>query len=154
MKNTGTIHVDQFLPFSPVQVWKAVTEPDIIARWLMPNDFQLAVGHHITFETTPIPQVKFGGIAYCEILAFEVERSLRIRWIDRSDENGLNSIVTWRLEPEGEETHLFMEHDGFDLNHPLQQLSYQFMSKGLARLPQSIEEILAEDPVNTMTGGI
>jgi uncharacterized protein YndB with AHSA1/START domain len=154
MSNTCTIYVDQLLPSSPAQVWKALTDPDVLARWLMPNDFRLAVGHYFTFKNVPIPQVKFGGIAYCEVLDIEVERQLRISWVDRGEENGLNSIVTWRLEPEGDGTHLFMVHDGFDPNHLLQQLSYQFMSKGWMRLPQRIAEILAEDPVNAVTEGL
>ena len=120
---------------------------NLLARWLMPNDFQLIVGHHFTFKTLPIPTVKFGGTAYCEVLDFELERSLRISWVDRSEENGLNSTVTWRLEPEGNGTHLYMEHAGFDPNHPLQQLAYQMMSKGWSRLPQRIADILAEESV-------
>jgi uncharacterized protein YndB with AHSA1/START domain len=143
--NNSCIYVDQFLPYSPAQVWKALTKPDVLARWLMPNDFRLAVGHHFTSRTPPIPQVKFGGIAYCEVLDVAVEGRLRISWVDRGEENGLNSMVTWRLEPEDDGTHLFMEHEGFDPDHPLQQLSYQFMSKGWTHLPQRIAQILAED---------
>jgi uncharacterized protein YndB with AHSA1/START domain len=133
------------LPYPPAQVWKALTDSDMIARWLMPNDFQLKVGHHSTFNNVPIPSVKFGGTVFCEVLDFEVERSLRYSWVDRGEENGLNSIMTWRLEPEGNGTHLFLEHAGFDPNHPLQQLGYQMMSKGWSRMPQCIAEILAED---------
>lgn len=145
MTETLTIYCDQFLPYTPAQVWKALTTPELIARWLMPNDFQLKVGHHFTFQNVPIPNVKFGGTVYCEVLDFEPERWLSFSWVDRGEENGLNSTVTWRLEPEGEGTHLYLEHAGFDPNHPLQQLGYQMMSKGWNRLPQRIADILAKE---------
>ncbi len=145
MTESYTIRVDQFLPYSPAKVWKVLTDPELIARWLMPNDFQLEVGHHFTFSTVPIPPVQFGGTVYCEVLDFEVERSLRYSWVDRGEENGLNSVVTWRLKPEGNETHLYLEHEGFDPNHPLQLKGYQMMSQGWSRIVgQRIAEVLAE----------
>jgi len=141
-----TIRVDQFLPYSPAQIWKALTDPDLIARWLMPNDFQLAIGHHFTFKTVPIPPVQFEGTVYCEVLDYEAERSLRYSWVDRGEENGLNSIVTWRFVPEGEGTHLYLEHEGFDPNHPLQLKGYQMMSQGWSRIVgQRIAEVLREN---------
>ena len=70
------------------------------------------------------------GTVYCEVLDFEVERRLRISWVDRGEENGLNSTVAWPLEPEGNGTHLFLEHEEFDPNPPLQQLGYQMMNPG------------------------
>ena len=68
------------------------------------------------------------------------------RWVDRGEENGRNSIVTWRLEPESNGTHLFFEHEGFDPNHPLQLKGYQMMSQGWSRIVgQRLVEVLAED---------
>jgi uncharacterized protein YndB with AHSA1/START domain len=146
MSDTSTIRTDQFLPYTPTQVWKALTDPDLIARWLMQNDFQLAVGHHFTFKNVPIPTVKFEGTVYCEVLDFEEERRLRFSWVDHGEENGLNSVVTWYLKPEGNGTHLYLEHEGFDPNHPLQQMGYKMMSQGWNRIVgQRIAEVLAED---------
>lgn len=146
MTDTYTIRTDHFLPYTPAQVWRALTDPNLITRWLMPNDFRLEVGHHFTFKTVPIPPVQFEGIVYCEVLDYEVERRLRYSWVDRGEENGLNSIVTWRLEPEGEGTHLYLEHAGFDPNHPLQLKGYQMMGQGWSRIVgQRIGEVLAAD---------
>jgi uncharacterized protein YndB with AHSA1/START domain len=145
MTETYTIRIDQFLPYTTAQVWKALTAPTLIAKWLMPNDFQLEFGHHFTFHTPPIPPVQFGGIVYCELLDFEVEKRLRYSWVDRGEENGLNSVVTWRLVAEGDGTHLYMEHEGFDPSHPLQLKGYQMMSQGWSRIVgQRIAEVLAE----------
>ena len=144
MTENGTIHIDQYLPYSPTRVWKALTDPALLARWFMPNDFKLEVGHHFTFQATPIPGAKFGGTVYCEVLDFEVEHRLHISWTDRG-ENGLNSTVTWRLEPEGSGTHLYLEHDGFDLANPLQQLGHKMMSNGWRFIPNKIARLLAEE---------
>lgn len=113
----------------------------------MPNDFQLKVGHRFTFQGTPLPKVHFSGIVQCEVLAFEVERILSYSWVDHSGENDLRSTVTWRLEPEGQGTHLFLVHSGFDPAHPLLQLSYQIMSGGWVRLIRQLGETLAASSI-------
>jgi uncharacterized protein YndB with AHSA1/START domain len=40
----AAIEVGQFLAQPPDRVWHALTDPDLLARWLMPNDFRPAVG--------------------------------------------------------------------------------------------------------------
>jgi uncharacterized protein YndB with AHSA1/START domain len=122
------IRVDEFLPHPPAKVWRALTEPRLMAKWMMaPADFRLEVGHRFTFRTNPKPAVRFGGVVYCEVLAFEPERMLRISWVDRGTENGLDSTVTWRLVPEGRGTRLFVEQVGFDPDNPYQQLGRRIM---------------------------
>ena len=44
---TDTIAVDQFLAHPPAKVWHALTDSDLLARWLMPNDFAPTVGHRL-----------------------------------------------------------------------------------------------------------
>lgn len=146
MTHTLTIAIDQVFPYPPAHVWRALTDPDLLARWLMPPiDFHLNVGHRFTFIGTPIPRVHFSGIVQCEVLAFEVERRLSYSWADHSGENDLRSTVTWRLEPERQGTHLFLEHGGFDPAHPLLHLSYQMMSGGWVRLMRQLGARLATD---------
>ena len=143
MTSSPTIAIDQFFPYPPAHVWQALTNPDLLARWLMPNDFQLKVGHRFTFQGAPMPKVNFSGIVQCEVFSFEIERTLCYSWADHSGENDLRSTVTWRLEPEGLGTHLFLEHGGFDPTHPLLQLSYQIISGGWVRLMRQFGETLA-----------
>ncbi len=142
MNNTLTIRLDKFFPYSPARVWKALTDPEVIARWLIPNDFKLAKGHRFTFQGVPIPAVKFGGTVYCEVLDFEVERFLSYSRVDRGSENGLNSILSWRLEKEGEDTRLFMEHAGFDSNNPNQALGHRMMSGGWQGVLEQFGKVL------------
>jgi uncharacterized protein YndB with AHSA1/START domain len=49
----AAIEVDQFLPRPPGQVWRALTDPVLLARWLMPNDVQPVPGHHFTLLGIP-----------------------------------------------------------------------------------------------------
>jgi hypothetical protein len=44
--------------------------------------------------------------------------------------SGLDSVVTWRLAAEGPGTRLLMEHSGFDLGSPFQQMAFRSMGPG------------------------
>ncbi|NEE03811.1 SRPBCC family protein [Phytoactinopolyspora halotolerans] len=128
-----TIRVDEFLPHPPSKVWVALTDSDLMAQWLMPNDFKLEIGHRFTFHTTPFPAVGFGGVGHSEVLDFEHERMLRIAWRAAPDDvSSLDSVVTFTLEPEGTGTRLFIVHDGFDPDDPYQALSRRIMGGGTA----------------------
>jgi uncharacterized protein YndB with AHSA1/START domain len=35
------LRVEEFLPCPDDRGWRALTDPALIARWLMPNDFKL-----------------------------------------------------------------------------------------------------------------
>jgi uncharacterized protein YndB with AHSA1/START domain len=129
MTSQGKIEVDQFLPHPPARVWRILVDPDQMTRWLMPNDFKPVVGHRFTFQSKPIPALHFAGTVHCEVLAVEPERLLQITWVDRSG-SGLDSVVTWRLEPEGRGTRLLIEHSGFDLTSPFQQVAHRSMGGG------------------------
>ncbi len=120
------IEVDQFVSRPVEQVWRALTDPDLLARWLMPNDFKPVVGHRFTFRTEPVPQHGFDGIVHCEVLAMEPPRLLRLGWRGGT----LDSTVTWCLIPEGTGTRFRITHDGFDENDPGQRLTMNILGGG------------------------
>lgn len=122
-----SIRLDQFLGHPPAKVWRALTEPELVARWLMPNDFSPEVGHRFTFTTTPVKQTGFEGIVYCQVLELEPEKLLKISW---SDGRLADWTVTWRLEPEGTGTRLFLDHEGFDPDDAMQQMARKIMGGG------------------------
>ncbi|NJC68470.1 SRPBCC domain-containing protein [Planosporangium thailandense] len=126
MTDRQSIRADQYLAHSPARVWRALTDPQLMASWLMPNDFKPDVGHRFTFHTTPMPKVGFDGIVHCEVLAVEPERMLRISWVG----GNLDTTVTWTLVPEGRGTRLFVEHAGFDLDDAAQTFAFQGMGNG------------------------
>jgi uncharacterized protein YndB with AHSA1/START domain len=123
---TDAIAVDQYLPHPPGRVWRALTDPDLLARWLMPNDFAPVVGHRFTFHTTPRPADGFDGVVHCEVLDLEPERLLRLAWRG----GRLDTTVTWTLRAEGRGTRLLLEHAGFDPDDPFQRQAYTIMGGG------------------------
>jgi len=117
--------VERFYPHPPAAVWRALTDPELLARWLMPNDIAPIVGHEFTFTTTPRPG--FDGIVHCTVLAADVERRLVISWRSSS---GLDTTVTWTLQADGAGTRLRLVHDGFDSSDPLQRQAFDTMGSG------------------------
>jgi uncharacterized protein YndB with AHSA1/START domain len=122
----AAIEVDQFVSRPVEQVWLALTDPDLLARWLMPNDFKPVVGHRFTFRTEPVPQHGFDGIVHCQVLAMEPPRLLRFGWRGGT----LDTMVTWRLIPEGTGTRFLITHDGFDENDPGQRAALNILGGG------------------------
>jgi uncharacterized protein YndB with AHSA1/START domain len=55
MTDRGVITVDQYLAHPPASVWAALTDPDLAARWLVPNDFKARRRHRFTVWTKPRP---------------------------------------------------------------------------------------------------
>ncbi|MEW1821153.1 SRPBCC domain-containing protein [Arthrobacter sp. NPDC080031] len=146
-----TIEVEEFLPYSPAKVWQALTDPTLIARWLMENDFQAIVGHQFQMRGIPVPAVGFSGLVASEVLDVETEKLLRISWRDADSGNSLNSTVTWSVTAEDTGTRLFLVHDGFDPNEPTHVASHRIMSGGwrnhvLPRLGQTLAESESAEP--------
>lgn len=146
MSDLRSIEVDQYLAHPPSRVWRALTDPGLLGRWLMPNDFQPRVGHHFTFEAGAF------GRAECEVLQIEPERLLRISWRNRS----LDTLVTWRLVPEGTGTRMLLEHSGFDFDDEFQRAAFGAMGAGwggdLAEAIASLLDSLLEDPSDSDGG--
>lgn len=122
----ASIEVDEFLPHPPAKVWRALTDPDLLARWLMPNDFKPVAGHRFTFTARPIPGIGFDGVISCQVLDIEEPRLLRVSWGGGT----LDTTVTWRLRPEGRGTRLFITHAGFDLDDPAHAYAFRGMGGG------------------------
>jgi uncharacterized protein YndB with AHSA1/START domain len=134
---TKSIIVERDLPHPPEKVWRALTQSALIAEWLMPNDFELKVGHRFTFRATPQPGWK--GVTNCEVLAVEPMRRLVYAWGDGTEsESGLKTVVTWTLTPTSAGTHLRMEQSGF---RPEDEGGYQAMSGGWPRIVERLERV-------------
>ncbi|MFD8492976.1 SRPBCC domain-containing protein [Amycolatopsis sp. NPDC059657] len=134
----STIEVDQFLAHPPAKVWRALTEPELFERWVkMPNDIRPVVGHRFELLTEPVPAANHpGGPVRCEVLVADPEKTLSIRW-------GPVWTVTWRLEPEGNGTRLFLTHAGFDLDDPGEAMAYKIMGGGWrSGVPRALEQVL------------
>jgi uncharacterized protein YndB with AHSA1/START domain len=134
------IRTDSFLPHPREKVWRALTDPDLLAAWLMPNDFRPVVGHRFTFRAVPMPEQGFDGVVRCEVLALEPPQLLRISW----SSGRLDTVVTWQLVAEGRGTRLFLTHEGFDETDPGQAAARTVLGGGWrGQLPRRLGEILA-----------
>lgn len=141
-----TIRVDQFFPHPVERVWHVLTTPELMARWLMPNDFVPRVGHRFTLRGVPIGPVDFSGVVACRVLELVPGKRLSISWADAAGANSLDSTVTWSLEPEGRGTRLLLEHAGFDPDDPTHQLSHRIMNGGWrGHVLRSFAELLDDE---------
>jgi len=75
MTETTVITCDQFLTHSPPDVWRALTDPELLARWWAPGDVRPVVGHRFTLDMGK------WGQQPCEVTAVEPGRliSLQLR---------------------------------------------------------------------------
>jgi uncharacterized protein YndB with AHSA1/START domain len=142
---TDTIDVTYDLAAPPAKVWRALTEPALLARWLMPNDLRAEVGHRFTFTAQPMPG--WDGVVHCEVLEVEPERRLAYSWRGGSDGPGspggrLDTVVRWTLTPSASGgTALRLEHAGFT---PLNRFAFDAMSRGWGgKLAGRIADVVA-----------
>src|SRR5687767_13806793 len=100
-------------PNTPDEVWHCLTTSDLIAKWLMPNDFRLQLGHRFQFRAKPMPG--WSGIVDCEITEIVPMEKLSYTWVSgpKPGSTAISTVVTWRLTREGRRTRLVLEHTGF-----------------------------------------
>lgn len=114
MSRDTTILYEVRLDEPPALVWRALTEPGLLARWLGEGDFQAKVGRRFSLR----PGGAAGAAAIDgEVVEAEAERLLSYRWrADGEGQPALDTTVTWILEPTPEGgTRLRMVHDGFPI---------------------------------------
>lgn len=119
--------VDCDLAEPPEKVWRALTVPELLAAWLMPNDFEARVGHDFTFRPERGPDIA------CEVLDIEEGSLIRYSWRE-GDDDGIDSIVTVSLTPlQGGGTHLRLVHTGFPLRASRATLTLLRAGRSLTR---------------------
>jgi uncharacterized protein YndB with AHSA1/START domain len=126
---TRTVTVEREIGAPPEKLWRALTQPHLIAEWLMKNDFVASVGRRFALSA------EWGAVT-CEVLEIEPHRSLSYTW----DANGLESVVTWTLTPTGAGTRLRMEQTGFK---PDQQQAYHGARAGWPKFFARLDEVAA-----------
>jgi uncharacterized protein YndB with AHSA1/START domain len=127
---TLSVIVEREIPHPPEKIWRALTQPHLIAEWLMKNDFTPVAGHRFKFTAD-------WGAVDCEVTAVEPHRTLSYSW----GAFGLASIVTWTLTPSSTGTLLRMEQSGFPAD---QRQAYQGAKAGWPRFFANLERVLAQ----------
>jgi uncharacterized protein YndB with AHSA1/START domain len=131
---TRSVVVERELPHPPEKIWRALTQPHLIAEWLMQNDFKPAVGHQFSLRMDPQPN--WNGVIDCQVLAVEPNKTLSYAW----GALGLESVVTFTLTATPTGTHLRMEQTGF---RPDQQQAYGGAKYGWQQFFAKLEQVLA-----------
>jgi uncharacterized protein YndB with AHSA1/START domain len=130
---TETIRVDQYVAAAPEQVWRLLTESELVRLWLAEGQVAAVVGHQFTLDMPGY------GKQPCKVLEVnEPHRSVytfTAVW-----------TLTWRLEAEGAGTRVFVEHSGFDLNDKRMADAFDRMGPGwrdvvLPRLAASVAQV-------------
>jgi uncharacterized protein YndB with AHSA1/START domain len=104
------IRIVRDYPHPPAKVWRALTEPALIALWGMrPEGFSPIVGTRFKFVAKP--QRGWRGFVECEVLEAREPSILRYSWLGNA--NDTPSQVTFTLEPHARGTRLAFEHSGF-----------------------------------------
>jgi uncharacterized protein YndB with AHSA1/START domain len=144
---THTIQKEILIPQPREQVWQALTDSDSLADWMFPNDFEPRIGHKFVFRVPPNPKVGFEGLVVrCEVVQCEppgLDGGGRLAFTWSAGGAVENTRVSFRLEPDGDGTRVFLEHSGFDLAHPFGEQAFQGAGFGWAKMLKQLAAIVS-----------
>ncbi|WP_437572120.1 SRPBCC family protein [Sorangium sp. So ce542] len=135
---TESISFEFDLRHSPEKVWRALTDPELLAEWLLPAvGFKLDPGAAFTFKTQPYPG--WDGTVDCRILEIEEHRKISYTW----NVPFLDTVVTFTLTPTASGTRLSLEQSGFK---PDQKQNFGGARYGWKMMGGKLVELLARLP--------
>ena len=108
MKNQKELVMTFELAHPPEKVWRALTEPELLQRWLMKTDLKLQVGQQFEFRREPLPH--WDGVVHCQLLEIEAPRFIKYTWRAL----GLDTAVSFSLEEMRGGTRLTLVQSGFE----------------------------------------
>ena len=107
---TETLSFEFDLQHSPQKVWRALTDPVLLAEWLLPVvDLKLEPGAAFKLKTQSYPG--WDGIVTCRILEIEAHTKLSYAWV--VGDMDLDTVVTFTLTPTALGTRLSLVQSGF-----------------------------------------
>ena len=105
---TESLSFEFELTHSREKVWRALTDPELLAEWLLPVvGLELEPGAAFTFQTQPQPG--WDGIVKCRVLEIDPPNKLRYAWVV----GDLDTVVTFSLTPTASGTRLNLVQSGF-----------------------------------------
>jgi uncharacterized protein YndB with AHSA1/START domain len=143
---TTSIVIDEVFPHRAEVLWRAITNGDLMGRWMMkPNGFEPVVGNRFTFQTTPAG--KWDGTIRCEVLEVVPLERFAFAWRGGDEANvgygsKLDTVVTFTLKRVQTGTRLRMEHSGFVL--PKNDTAYTNMGKGWIKCVETLGTVAEE----------
>jgi uncharacterized protein YndB with AHSA1/START domain len=95
---------------APEKVWRALTDPVLLAEWLLPVvELKVEPGAPFTFKAQPQPG--WDGTVNCRFVEIEAQRKLSYTWV--VGDMGIDTVVTFTLTPTASGTRLSLEQSGF-----------------------------------------
>jgi uncharacterized protein YndB with AHSA1/START domain len=133
-----TVSFELQLPHPPAKVWRALTDPALLAEWLLPAvGFDLAPG--ATFTFTAPAQPGWDGVVHCRVLDVEADRTLRYAW----RVGDLDTVVTFTLAPGDGGSRLSVVQSGF---RPDQKRNFGGARYGWRMMGDRLVELLERIP--------
>ena len=137
-EQTESISFEFDLIHPPEKVWRALTDPALLAQWLLPVvDLRLEEGAEFTFKTQPYPG--WDGTVDCRFLEIDPQRKLRYAWTVPF----LDTVVTFTLAPTPSGTRLSLVQSGFG---PDQKQNFGGARYGWKVMGEKLVELLGRIP--------
>ena len=137
---TDSISFEFDLHHNPEKVWRALTQPALLAEWLLPvvgSDLRLQPGAPFTFKTQPYPG--WDGTVNCRIIDVEERKKLSYTWV--VGDMVLDTIVTFTLTPTDSGTRLSLVQSGFK---PEQKQNFGGARYGWKMMGGKLVDLLAQ----------
>jgi uncharacterized protein YndB with AHSA1/START domain len=105
---TESLSFEFDLQHPPEKVWRTLTDPDLLAVWLLPVvGFKLEPGVAFTFKAQPQPG--WDGTVNCRLREIEAQRKLSWAWVV----GDIDTVVTFTLTRTASGTRLSLVQSGF-----------------------------------------
>jgi uncharacterized protein YndB with AHSA1/START domain len=100
---------------TPAMIWSYLTQPELVATWLMPSNIRPELGQEFEFTTKPMPSFNLDGIFRCKVLESKPHKRLVYTWTGGpgNGEITLDTVVEWDLEKVKDGTRLKLKQTGF-----------------------------------------
>jgi uncharacterized protein YndB with AHSA1/START domain len=132
-----------FYESTPEIVWEYLTNPDLMALWLMKSDFKPELGYEFIFQGPKMPDLGFDGLIHCKVLELKPNERLSYTWNMGPGDGTLSvdSVVAFSLKATKDGTELFLEHIGHKVGYPT---LFTSMDKGWLQNLQKIDKLIKE----------
>ncbi|NUO53945.1 MAG: SRPBCC domain-containing protein [Polyangiaceae bacterium] len=131
---TEAVSLEFDLGHSPKKVWRALTDPELLTKWLLPVfDHKLEVGAAFLLKTNPQPG--WDGTVNCRFVEIDEQKKISWRWVV----GDIDTVVTFTLTPTASGTRLSLVQSGFK---PEQKQNFGGARYGLKMMGQKLIDLL------------
>lgn len=110
METKPQIRIESLLHAAPHEVWRAITEKEMVSKWLMETNIEAKVGFIAFFKMPSMPG--FDGNIKAVVVAVEENRLFSYTWQGGWMKKPTTIQFTLQEKPNG--TLLILEHWGFE----------------------------------------